>query len=46
MNVHAKTFNEAARRQTADVRQRNWIQTALSGYYTKRDEFKNRFQSW
>ncbi len=46
MNVHAKTFNEAARRQTADVRQRDWIQTALSGYYAKRDEFKNRFQSW
>jgi L-lactate dehydrogenase complex protein LldF len=46
MNVHAKTFNEAARHQTADLRQRDWIQKALAGYYAKRDEFKNRFQSW
>jgi L-lactate dehydrogenase complex protein LldF len=46
MNTYARTFNEAARQQTADLRQRVWIQTALSGYYTKRDEFKNRFQSW
>ncbi|MGA9778851.1 MAG: LutB/LldF family L-lactate oxidation iron-sulfur protein [Limisphaerales bacterium] len=46
MNVHARTFNDAARRQTADLRQRDWMQTALYGYYAKRDEFKNRFQSW
>src|SRR5690348_7005737 len=46
MNVHAREFNEAARLQTADLRQRDWIQSALAGYYTKRDEFKNRFQNW
>lgn len=46
MNAHARTFNEAARQQTADLRQRAWIQTALSGYYAKRDEFKSRFQNW
>jgi L-lactate dehydrogenase complex protein LldF len=46
MNVHAHEFNEAARRQAADLRQRDWIQKALAGYYAKRDENKNRFQSW
>jgi len=46
MNVHAKEFNESARRYTADLHHRDWIQKALSGYYAKRDEFKNRFQSW
>lgn len=46
MNTFARTFHAAARRQTADVRQRDWIQKALAGYYTKRDEFKNRFQNW
>ena len=46
MNVHAKEFNESARRYTADLRHRELIQKALAGYYAKRDEFKNRFQSW
>ncbi|HUA39798.1 MAG TPA: LutB/LldF family L-lactate oxidation iron-sulfur protein [Candidatus Sulfopaludibacter sp.] len=46
MNAFARSFREAARRQTADVRQRDWIQKALAGYYTKHDEFKNRFQNW
>jgi L-lactate dehydrogenase complex protein LldF len=46
MNAPAQEFNEAARRNTADLRQRDWIQTALAGYYVKRDEFKNRYQSW
>ncbi|MGH7994702.1 MAG: LUD domain-containing protein, partial [Limisphaerales bacterium] len=46
MNVHAKEFNESARRYTADLRHRDLIQKALDGYYAKRDEFKSRFQSW
>jgi L-lactate dehydrogenase complex protein LldF len=46
MNVHAKLFNESARRRTADLRHRDLIQKALAGYYVKRDECKNRFQSW
>ncbi|HXR05452.1 MAG TPA: LutB/LldF family L-lactate oxidation iron-sulfur protein [Verrucomicrobiae bacterium] len=46
MNVYAKEFNESARRYTADLRHRELIQKALAGYYAKRDEFKNRFQSW
>jgi len=46
MNVHAKEFNESARRYTADLHHRGWIQKALDGYYAKRDEFKSRFQSW
>ncbi len=46
MNVHAQEFKEDARRNTADLGQRDWIQRALAGYYVKRDEFENRFQSW
>jgi L-lactate dehydrogenase complex protein LldF len=46
MNVHAKEFTEDARRNTGDARQRQFIQKALDGYYIKRDESKNRFQSW
>jgi len=46
MNTFARTFHEAARRQTADLRQRDWIQSALSGYYARRDECEHRFQSW
>src|ERR1017187_8622061 len=46
MNAHAKEFNESARRYTVDLRHRDLIQKALSGYYAKRDEYKNRFQNW
>ncbi len=46
MNVQAREFNEAARHNTADLQQRNWIRKALAGYYAKRDEYKNRFRSW
>ena len=46
MNVHAKEFNESARRYTADLHHRDLIQKALAGYYAKRDEYKNRFQNW
>ena len=46
MNAHAQEFKEAARRNTADLGQRDLIQKALAGYYVKRDEFKSRFQSW
>jgi L-lactate dehydrogenase complex protein LldF len=46
MNVHAKEFNESARHYTADLRHRDWIQTALSGYYAKRDVYQSRFQNW
>ena len=46
MNVYAKEFSKSARRYTADLHHRDWIQKALGGYYVKRDEFKDRFQSW
>ena len=46
MNVYAKEFKASARRYTADLHHRDLIQKALAGYYTKRDEFKSRFQSW
>ena len=46
MKTHATEFTESARRYTADLDHRHWIQKALSGYYVKRDENKNRFQSW
>ena len=46
MNVYAKEFKASARRYTADLHHRDLIQKALAGYYTKRDEFKGRFQSW
>ena len=39
-------LGEQASRYTADLGHRRFIQTALSGYYIKRDEFKNRFHSW
>lgn len=46
MKSHAEVFQESARRHTADLHHRSWIQKALAGYYTKRDENKDRFQSW
>ena len=46
MNAHAQEFKASARRYTADLGHRDWIQKALAGYYVKRDEFKSRFQSW
>ncbi len=46
MNTPATEFNESARRYTADLDHRHLIQKGLSGYYIKRDEYKNRFQSW
>jgi L-lactate dehydrogenase complex protein LldF len=46
MKTHATEFNESARRYTADLDHRHFIQKALAGYYLKRDEYKNRFQSW
>jgi L-lactate dehydrogenase complex protein LldF len=46
MNAHAKEFNDSARHHTADLHHRGWIQKALAGYYLKRDESKNCFQSW
>lgn len=46
MNAHARKFEESARRNAADLDQRDWIQKALDGYYVKRDEFRNRFQDW
>jgi L-lactate dehydrogenase complex protein LldF len=46
MSVQSKEFNESATRYTADLVHRGWIQKALSGYYVKRDEFRNRYQSW
>ena len=46
MSVQSKEFNELATRYTADLTHRGWIQKALAGYYVKRDEFRNRYQSW
>ena len=46
MSVQSEEFTGSARRYTADLRHRNWIQKALAGYYVKRDENKNHFQSW
>ena len=46
MSSHSKEFQESARRYTADLHHRDWIQKALTGYYVKRDENINRFQSW
>lgn len=46
MKTRAAEFHDSARRYTADLEHRHLIQKALSGYYVKRDEFKNRFQSW
>lgn len=46
MKTHASEFQESARRYTADLDHRHFIQKALAGYYVKRDEYKNRFQSW
>jgi L-lactate dehydrogenase complex protein LldF len=46
MSAQSKEFNESASRYTADLTHRDWIQKALSGYYVKRDEFRNRYQSW
>ena len=46
MKTPASEFSESARRYTADLDHRQFIQKALAGYYVKRDEYKNRFQSW
>ncbi|MGH7981005.1 MAG: [Fe-S]-binding protein, partial [Limisphaerales bacterium] len=46
MKTPASEFAESARRYTADLGHRHLIQKALAGYYLKRDEYKNRFQSW
>lgn len=46
MSAPARDFKESASRYTADLTHRGWIQKALAGYYVKRDEFRNRFQSW
>ncbi len=46
MKTPATEFTESARRYTADLEHRHLIQKALSGYYVKRDENKDRFQSW
>jgi L-lactate dehydrogenase complex protein LldF len=46
MSRPAAEFSEAARRQTADLGHRHWIQKALAGYYVKRDQCQGRFQSW
>jgi L-lactate dehydrogenase complex protein LldF len=46
MKTYAKEFNESARRYVSDLPHRDRIQNALAGYYSKRDEFQNRFQNW
>ncbi|MEI7730607.1 MAG: LutB/LldF family L-lactate oxidation iron-sulfur protein [Verrucomicrobiota bacterium] len=46
MMTIAKTFKESATRYCADLRHRNLIRKALTGYEGKRDENKARFQDW
>jgi L-lactate dehydrogenase complex protein LldF len=46
MSAPVKEFKSMASRFSADLRHRSLIQKALSGYYTKRDENKARYQSW
>lgn len=46
MKTPASEFRDSASRYTADLDHRHFIQKALAGYYVKRDEYKNRFQSW
>ena len=46
MSTNATEFQEAAQRVTADVRQRQFIRTALGNYEIARDKRKGNFQSW
>src|ERR1700761_7996273 len=46
MSTQSKEFRESAQKYTADLHHRDLIQKSLAGYYVKRDENKNRFQSW
>ncbi|MGD0411268.1 MAG: LutB/LldF family L-lactate oxidation iron-sulfur protein [Verrucomicrobiota bacterium] len=46
MSAAAAQFRAQARLCAADLRHRHFIQTALAGYYAKRDECQNRFRSW
>jgi len=46
MNANARQFQEAAQRVTGDLRQRQFIRTALGNYETARDLRKASFQSW
>jgi len=46
MNANALQFKEAAQRVTGDVRQRQFIRTALGNYEIARDLRKASFQSW
>jgi L-lactate dehydrogenase complex protein LldF len=46
MSTNASQFKEAAERTTADVRQRQFIRTALGNYEIVRDKRKAAFQSW
>jgi L-lactate dehydrogenase complex protein LldF len=43
---NVSTFLKNARRMTADLTHRAWIQNALKGYIVKRDERKAQFQDW
>lgn len=46
MSVPSTRFTAAAKSYTARTNDRSWIRQALRGYEVKRDENKNRFQSW
>jgi len=46
MSTHVQDFKRMASRYTADLRHRGLIQRALRSYEVKRDENKQRFQSW
>ena len=46
MITHAKEFQEASARVTADLRQRAFIQRTVGGYYVTRDATRNRYQNW
>ena len=42
----SRQFQTAARKLTADLRHRGWIQKALKGYEVKRDENKAKYGDW
>lgn len=46
MTPTAREFKDHARQFTGDLRHRELIRKALSGYEVKRDENKARFQDW
>ncbi len=44
--TEAKEFSKQSRKLSGDLRHRGLIQKALGGYYTKRDQNKDKFRDW